>query len=177
VALSAIAYRAVMRNTVSHTLAEALSENVVSLTQRMRAQVQQEANALGLGVQIMGFTVGGMHPPVAVAYEYQAVVSAALRKVTTVVDAQVYRNGIVPRAESEVVARGNLARAQGANAVGRATGEASSFLTLQSQYGADPKEFFFRRRLETFEKDLTGRTFTVLDSRIQRDGGELWVTP
>jgi regulator of protease activity HflC (stomatin/prohibitin superfamily) len=176
-ALRAIAYRAVMRNTVNHTLAEALSENVVSLTGRMREQVQQEADALGLGVEILGFTVGGMHPPVAVAYEYQAVVSAALRKVTTVVDAQVYRNRVVPRAESNVIAGGNRARAESADALGRATGESASFLTLQSQHGADPQEFFFRRRLETLEKDLTGRAFTVLDSRFQRDGGELWVTP
>ena len=25
------------------------------------------------------------------------------------------------------------------------------------------------------EKDLTGRAFTVVDSRIQRDGGDLWL--
>jgi membrane protease subunit HflK len=176
-ALSAIAYRAVMRNTVSKTLADALSENMVSLTRRMHAQVQEEADALGLGVQILSFTVGGMHPPVAVAGDYQAVVSAALRKVTMVADANSYRNGVVPRADATALAAGNRARAEGANALGRATGEASSFLTLQTQYGTSPQEFFFRRRLETLEKDLTGRSFTIVDSRIQRDGGELWVNP
>jgi membrane protease subunit HflK len=176
-ALSAIAYRAVMRNTVSKTLADALSENMVSLTRRMHAQVQEEADALGLGVQVLSFTVGGMHPPVAVAGDYQAVVSAALRKVTMVADANSYRNGVVPRADATALAEGNRARAEGANALGRATGEASSFLALQTQYGASPQEFFFRRRLETLEKDLTGRSFTIVDSRIQRDGGELWVNP
>jgi regulator of protease activity HflC (stomatin/prohibitin superfamily) len=162
---------------VNKTLADALSENVVALTRRMHAQVQQEADALGLGVQVLSFTVGGMHPPVDVAADYQAVNSAEVRKTTLLADAQSYRNGVIPRADAAAVAKTNLARADGADALGRATGEASSFLQLQSQYGANPQEFFFRRRLEQLEKNLTGRNFTVVDSRIQRDGGELWVNP
>ena len=43
--------------------------------------------------------------------------------------------------------------------------------------GAAPEEYLFRRRLETLEKGLAGRRFTVVDSRFQRDGGELWLTP
>jgi hypothetical protein len=43
--------------------------------------LQQDADALGLGVEVLGFTVGGMHPPVMVALDYQAVVSAELRNV------------------------------------------------------------------------------------------------
>ena len=90
--LRAIAYRAVMRTTVNHTLTEALSENVVALTARMREMVQEDADAMGIGVQVLDFTIGGMHPPVAVAADYQAVVSAELGKVTAVVDAQATRN-------------------------------------------------------------------------------------
>jgi regulator of protease activity HflC (stomatin/prohibitin superfamily) len=176
-ALRAIAYRAVMRNTVNHTLAEALSENVVTTTRRMRAMVQQDADALGLGVEVEGFTVGGMHPPVRVAADYQAVVSAELGKVTAVVNAQAIRNRTVPYAESSVLVGENTARAEGADALARATGEAWSFLTLESQYRIAPQEYFFRRRLETLEKGLSGRRFTVVDSRFQRDGGELWVIP
>ena len=59
----------------------------------------------------------------------------------------------------------------------RATGEAWSFLTLQAQYRAAPQDYVFRRRLETLEKNLAGRRFTIVDSRFQRDGGELWVMP
>jgi regulator of protease activity HflC (stomatin/prohibitin superfamily) len=176
-ALRAIAYRAVMRNTVNHTLAEALSENVVTTTRRMQAMVQQDADALGLGVEVEGFTVGGMHPPVRVAADYQAVVSAELGKVTAVVNAQAIRNRTVPYAESSVLVSENGARAEGADTLARAAGEAWSFLTLESQYRSAPEEYFFRRRLETLEKGLSGRRFTVVDRRFQRDGGELWVIP
>jgi len=176
-ALRAIAYRAVMRSTVNRTLSEALSENVVTLTDHMRSEVQHDADALGLGVEVMGFTVGGMHPPVAVAPDYQAVVSAELGKVTSVVNAQAFRNQTVPNAEAYVVAVTNAARAEGAQQLGVAAGEAWSFRTLESQYRAAPQEYLFRRRLETLEKGLFGRSYTIVDSRFQRDGGELWVIP
>jgi regulator of protease activity HflC (stomatin/prohibitin superfamily) len=139
--------------------------------------VQQDADALGLGVEILGFTVGGMHPPVLVAPDYQAVVSAQLGKVTAVVNAQVSRNRALPLAESFVVSSQNSARAEGAEALGKAAGEAWSFRALESEFRASPQEYFFRRRLETMEKDLTGRSYTVVDSRIQRDGGEIWIVP
>ena len=175
-ALRAIAYRAVMRSTVNRTLSDALSQNVATLTGQMRAMIQQDANALGLGVDVIGFTVGGMHPPVPVAPDYEAVVSAEISKVTMVVEAQAYRNEKVPAAESNALMYENVARAKGADALARAAGEAWSFRALESQYHASPEEYFFRRRLETLEKGLAGKHFTVVDSRFQRDGGELWLT-
>lgn len=175
-ALKAIAYRAVMTNTVNRTLSEALSENVATLTSRMRAIVQSDADALGLGVQVMAFTIGGMHPPVMVAADYQGVVSAELGKVTAVVNAQVFRNETVPVAEAGVVTSVNTARAEGAEALARAAGQAWGFRTLESQFRISPQDYYFRRRLETLEKGLGRRGFTVVDSRFQRDGGELWLT-
>ena len=131
-ALRAIAYRAVMRTTVNRTLADALSENVVTTTARMRTMVQQDADALGLGVDVLGFTVGGMHPPVLVASAYQAVVSADLGKVTAVVDAQAARNQ-TGRRRSLRSGRTKTPPRPGRWGLARATGEAWSFLTLQQQ--------------------------------------------
>jgi membrane protease subunit HflK len=176
-ALSALAYRAVMRNTVNRTLAEALSENVATLTDDMRATVQRGADSLGLGVAIIGFTVGGMHPPVEVAAAYQAVIAAEIRKVTAVVSANAYRNQIVPAAEATALVGSNMARADGADALARAAGEAWSFRTLETQYRSAPEDYVFRRRLETLESVLAGRPFTVVDARFMRDGGELWMIP
>ena len=176
-ALKAIAYRAVMRNTVNRTLSEALSENVATLTERMRTMVQSDADALGLGVEVMAFTVGGMHPPVMVAADYQGVVSAELGKVTAVVKAQAFRNQTVPFAETVVLMSANTARAKGAESLAQAAGQAWSFRALESQIRAAPEEYYFRRRLETLEKGLAIRSFTIVDSRFQRDGGELWLMP
>lgn len=174
-ALHAIAYRAVMRCTVSKTLSEALSENVVQLTGRMSAMVQQDADGLGLGVEIVAFTIGGMHPPVAVAPAYQAVVSAELGKTTAMVNAQALRNQIVPQAQADSLTNLNAAHAAAAESRARAVGEAWSFEILESQYKISPEEYFFRRRLESLERRLGDRGYTIVDSRIQRDGGEIWL--
>jgi len=174
--LRAIAYRAVMRATVSRTLSDTLSENLSKLTEQMRKTVQMEADAMKLGVKITGFTVGGMHPPVPVAQEYEAVVSAELGKVTSVVQAQAYHNQTVPTARASVITAVNAARAESAQALAIATGEAWSFRTLEVQYRVAPSEYFFRRRLETLEAGLAKHRFSILDSRIERDGGEIWLT-
>ena len=108
----------------------------------MRDMVQQDADALGLGVEVVGFTVGGMHPPVPVAADYQAVVSAELGKVTAVVNAQAFRNRTVPAAEASVLVGENTARAEGAEALARAAGEAWSFRTLESQYRSRARGIF-----------------------------------
>jgi regulator of protease activity HflC (stomatin/prohibitin superfamily) len=109
--------------------------------------------------------------------EFQAVGSAELMKVTAVVSAQEVRMRTVPYAEASVLRAEYAARSEGAEMLATAAGDAWSFLTLQSQYRAAPEEYFFRRRLETLEKGLSNRRFTVLDSRFQRDGGELWMIP
>ena len=176
-AIRAFAYRAVMRNTVNRTLSETLSENVALLTARMKAMVQQDADSLGLGVEIVGFTLGGMHPPVAVAAAYEGVVSAQIAKTTAVVAAQAYRNETLPAAQASVLLESNAARAEGLEALARSAGDAWAFRVLEAQYRASPADYVFRRRLETLEKGLFGRPFTILDARFVRDGGEVWVTP
>jgi len=175
-ALTALGYRAVMRSTVNLTLSEALSQNVATLTHHMRTMVQQEADALGLGVEVLDFTVGGMHPPVPVATAYQSVVSAELQKGTAVISAQAYRNATLPAAEAQSLAARNGALAEGAEALGTAAGEAWSFRTLEAQYHASPpQEFFFRRRLEALEDALAGKSVAIVDSRFMKDGGEIWI--
>ncbi len=173
--LRAIAYRAVMRSTVNRTLSQTLSENLATLTEEMRKMVQDDASDLGLGVDIVGITVGGMHPPVPVAADYEAVVSAELGMTTSVVKAQAFRNQTVPAARAAVLVEENKARATGLQDLAVAAGEAWSFRTLETQYRAAPAEYFFRRRLEALETGLTDRRFMILDSRFERDGGELWV--
>ena len=158
-ALRAIAYRAVMISTVNRTLSEALSENVATLTGQMRARVQKDADALGLGVQVLAFTVGGMHPPVPVASDYEAVVSAELGKVTATVNAQAYRNQTVPIAEALVVVSENDARAEGTRFSPGRRARRGALRTLESQYRIAPEEFFFRRRLETLEKFINWLLF------------------
>jgi membrane protease subunit HflK len=175
-ALRAIGYRVVMRATVDRTLADAMSENVATLAASIRAKIQHDADELGLGVEIVDFTIAGMHPPVAVAADYQAVVSAELAKVTAIVDAQAARNQSVPAAEAAAFVATSVAQSDGATAIAKAAADAWSFRALEAQYTTARDEYRFRRRLEALEQVLVSRRFTIVDARIMRDGGELWLT-
>ena len=118
--------------------------------------VQQDADALGLGVEVVGFTVGGMHPPVMVAPDYQAVVSAELGKVTAVVNAQVFpqsKRCLPPRLRS-LVGRERRPRRRRSRTLARRRARPGAFARCESQYRAAPQEYLFRRRLETLEKGL-----------------------
>ena len=156
-ALRAIAYRAVMRTTVNRTLSEALSENVVALT-----DAHARHGAAGCRCSRPWGRDRGVHgrrnAPAGARWRRitRQWFRPRLAKVTAVVNAQAYRNEIVPAAEASVLKGENTARAEGAEALAQAAGEAWSFRTLESQYRAAPKEYFFRRRLETLEKALAG---------------------
>jgi len=176
-ALRAIAYRAVMRSTVELTLSQAVSQNISVLATKMRTIVQKDADNFGLGVHILAFTVGGLHPPVPVALAYEDVVSAQLGAVTATINAQAFRNQTVPGAEATVYSGENTAREESAEAMALAAGQAWSFRALEAQYHAEPGEYLFRRRLETLEKDLSARPYLVVDDRFLRDGGEIWQRP
>jgi regulator of protease activity HflC (stomatin/prohibitin superfamily) len=170
-----MAYRAVMKTTVNRTLSEVLSQNVTAVTSQMRTMIQQDADALGLGVEIVAFNIGGMHPPVPVAQAYQAVVSAQIGRITAVTTAHAFRNLVLPMAQRDVAEAQSDALAQASDLVGKARGEAASFGGLDEAFTEDPQAFVFRSRLETLESVLPERPYTLLDSRIERSGGELWL--
>ena len=94
---------------------------------------------------------------------------------TAIVNARVLRNQLLPSAESTSLVQTNAARAEGAVGLATAAGEAWSFRTLEAQYKAAPGEYVFRRRLEALESALPNHAYTIVDSRIERDGGELWM--
>jgi regulator of protease activity HflC (stomatin/prohibitin superfamily) len=173
--LKAVAYRAVMRITVDRTLEQALSENVSVQASRVREMIEEEAKSLGLGVEVVAFNIAAMHPPAGVARDYQAVVSAELARTTSIIKARANQNEILPKAESEALEKTNQAQAEAVEAEARAGGEAFEFATLRAEYRANPQALRFRKRSEGLEKALQGKSYTVLDHRVQRDGGDLWL--
>ena len=121
---AAIAYRAVMRTTVNRTLAEALSENLVTTTARMRAMVQQDADALGLGVEVLGLH-GRRHAPAGGgrASTTRRSCRRSSARSTAVVNAQAFRNRTVPARRDRGARRQRTrARAEGAERAGAGGG-------------------------------------------------------
>ncbi len=174
-ALEVIAYEVLLDHTVGRSLDGVLSENLGALAESVAATIQRRADQRRLGMHIVAFTLRGLHPPVRVATEYQAVVSAQVDKGTYIIEAQAYREEAIPRAQAEAVRIENRARAEKATRLAEAKGEAIAFGTLESSYRASPDLYRFRRRMETLEQSLQDLPLWVVDRRIERDGGDLWI--
>jgi regulator of protease activity HflC (stomatin/prohibitin superfamily) len=174
-ALETLAYRVLMGDTVDQTLDQVLSLEIGDFSARMTEAIQREADEHQLGVEVLAFDLRGLHPPVAVANDYQAVVAAQIDRGTYIMEAQAYRYGALPKAEADAVRATRRAQADEAGRLSKAKGEAIAFETIGAQYGANPELYRYRRRLETLEQVLQDNPHYVIDARIERDGGALWV--
>ncbi len=173
--LETLAYRVLMDATVDKTLDQVLSEDIGDFSARIGTAIQDEADHHQLGVEVVAFVLRGLHPPVAVANDYQAVVAAQIDRGTYAMEAQAYRYGALPKAEAAATRATRRAQADEAERLSKARGEAIAFQTLEAQYSANPSLYRFRRRLETVEVVLQDNPHYVIDARIERDGGALWV--
>jgi regulator of protease activity HflC (stomatin/prohibitin superfamily) len=176
VLLRGLVYAAVTHRTVDRSLDQVLSENLAAFTHDVAAAVQAEADAWNLGVEIIDMTVGGMHPPVVVAAEYEAVVSAQVGRDTLVIGARTEAERQVPAATAAALDATSKASADAAGTVATAKGATEGFRGIRTAYAAEPELFQYRRRLEALESALHGRRMVIVDDRLERDGATLWLT-
>lgn len=175
--LTALAYAAVTRQTVDQTLDAVLSASVRALSAEVQAAVQQAADARGLGVTVVEFTFTAMHPPVAVAVEYQGVVSAEIDRQTRVVRARAVAAQALPQARAEAHRARSQAQAAAVERLATARADAAAFEGLRASARGDESLYRFRRKLEAIELRLSDKPLIILDHRIEGQGGELWLKP
>ncbi|MEM8994697.1 MAG: protease modulator HflK, partial [Acidobacteriota bacterium] len=173
--LAILADRILMQRTVGRSLDGVLSENLAALGAELEGAIQAASDERTLGFEIVDLTLTGLHPPVSVASDYQAVVAARVDQTTKVLQAEAYRAREEPRANGEVASLGNGAQAHRVTRLATARGEAIAFEALQASYGASPEVFALVRYLQSVETQLEGKKFHVIDHTIEEDGGAIWL--
>ncbi len=168
-------YEALTRRTVGRSLDGVLSENLSVLADEVTAEARVRADEMDLGLEPVSFTLAGLHPPFAVARDYQAVVGARIERETAIIGAEAYRIRRVPAAMTEVQQDVDRALASAAKLRATAIGEAAAFSAVRESYAAEPDLVRFRRRMETLEANLAERDLTIVDRRFEAEGGQLWV--
>jgi regulator of protease activity HflC (stomatin/prohibitin superfamily) len=173
--LEALAYRVLMHETARRTLEQALSENLNQLAAEVTQAIRSDVAAADIGLEPTGFYFSALHPPVAVAKDYQAVISAQIEERTKIIRAETHRRRSLPRAQSDAVVARSQANAEASLRLAEAVGEAAAFESLSSSVRSAEELYVFRRQAEALEQNLTGRNLMIVDHRIERDGGELWI--
>ncbi|MBC04379.1 MAG: hypothetical protein CMJ34_13925 [Phycisphaerae bacterium] len=176
-ALRSLTYRAVMSRVISQTLDDALGQDFHQLSASLESQIQAEADLYELGVEVVDFSLGALHPPVSVAEDYQAVVSAQIARDTDRVSAEAYRVGRLSNARAESLSSLASAQATAAQRRAAAVGEAAAFEGLRATVRTDEQRYRFRRRLDALQENLHDRPLVIIDERIERDGAQLWLKP
>ena len=175
--LRGLVYAAVTHRTVDRSLDQVLSENLAAFTHDIAVAVQADADRLDLGVEIIEMTVGGMHPPVVVAAEYEAVVSAQVGRDTLVTAARTDAERQIPAATAAALDTTSKARGRGCRARSRQPREqrrrsvAFALPSLRNRRCSSIAVAWRRSRAPS-----TARRTVIVDDRLERDGATLWLT-
>jgi membrane protease subunit HflK len=164
-----LAYRALTREVAARDLVDLLGQHRLEISGPIQARLQSDADALGLGVEILFVGLQGVHPPVAVAEAFQSVVGALEEREASILAARAYTNSVLPVA----AANADRIRFEGeANRVRRATtsqAEAQLFDQRLIAYRRAPAVFTSGLYLSTLRDALSGVRKYIVDHRNARE--------
>jgi membrane protease subunit HflK len=116
------------------------------------------------------------HPPLEVADDYEAVVTASIQYETLINQARAYSKAQLPATRGK--AAKNVMEAEAARITKRnyARGEASRFSLIKSSYDENPEITMVRMWLETVEQALAGREKIIVPPEAATGEIDLYMT-
>ncbi|MEM9943013.1 MAG: SPFH domain-containing protein [Planctomycetota bacterium] len=165
-ALEAYAYRVLMEQTRTATLADVLSRGRNQFASSVRSRLSEYSTKEKLGLDIVNVALINIHPPVEAAGSYLDVINAELdsKRVVTVAGGEAAKQIL----EAEQGGNGRLAEAKvdAAKRVSTAGQESAEFMAVGEAYTATPTTYRLRLWFEAFEKVLAGRRLFIVDSEL-----------
>ena len=184
--LENVATREVVRYLVGVDINEIMSAGRISAAQALQDRIQQRADDLKLGVNILFVGLQDIHPPVKVADAYQAVIGAQQQIQTNILAAEGYKLRTVPLAEAEAIRRVRQAEAYKMTRVAASLARAAQFTNQLTAFNASPRVYGQRMYLQTFARASVGaRKYIVaptnthdvmqlnLEDKIRTDLGDI----
>jgi regulator of protease activity HflC (stomatin/prohibitin superfamily) len=166
--IQAAAGRMLARYFARYTVLDVLGQNREAFIRGFQQELQSRLAGLSTGIEIMGIVVEAIHPPPAAATSYQDVQTAAIRSVVQIAEAKAEAVQIINSAQGNATLLRNEAQATAAERLDLAKTELTLFDGDRQAYSTGDKAFLFERRLQHFDKALSGVPFTLVDHRIER---------
>jgi len=138
------------RNTIDNVLYE---KSGVVLAETQEA-LQQTLDLYESGLQVLSVDLQDAQPPASVRAAFDDVLGAKQDLDRAVNEAQGYANEVLPKARAQAIELTEGARAYKESRVAEATGEASRFRAIASEYQKAPEVVRTRLFLETMEQVL-----------------------
>lgn len=152
--LAQVANREGTRFLVNIDVEQFMAGGRLAAASELRELIQKRADENRLGVEVVYVGLMGVHPPVKVAPDYEAVVGALQDKQSNTLAAQAYWAQKLPRAHAE--ASNTVYRAQGESVakINTAAAEAAQYTNQIIAYNASPSVYMQRSYLETLVKGV-----------------------
>lgn len=158
-----IANRAVVRYLVNSDLNDIMSKTRAQTAEILRQRIQEAADARQLGVNIVFVGLQGIHPPVKVAADYEAVVSSNQTMIATTNDALAEAIRTNALAEAQATNLINQAMADRTRREVSAGAQAAAFTNQIPAYAAAPSVYSEREYLNAFNRaTANSRKFILL---------------
>ena len=165
------ASEAAMREVIGDTdLNSALSEGRSALASETQTVVQEILDSYDSGILITQVEPQKIDPPEAVIGAFRDVQAARADEERAKIEAEAYRNDIIPRARGEAERILQEAEAYEQEVVARANGEAQRFTLVYNEYRQAKHVTRQRIYLETMEKILADMSKVLIDSSA--NGGQ-----
>jgi len=166
--LERIATREIIKYLVSADLQEIMSHGRQEAAQALRERIQQAADARLLGARIAFVGLEDIHPPVAVAPEYEKVVSAIQQKEARNLAARADAIKTKALAGARAVKIVNDAEAERQRREVNALAQAALFTNQIPAFQAAPSVYAQRAYLQTFVRAVaSARKYLVLTTNTQ----------
>jgi regulator of protease activity HflC (stomatin/prohibitin superfamily) len=169
--IQAAAGRMLARYFARYTVLDVLGQNRETFIRGFQQELQSRLADLSTGIEVVGIVVEAIHPPPAAATAYQGVQAAAIRSVVQIAEAKAEAVQTINIAQGNATTLRNEAEAAAAERLDLAKTELALFDGDRQAYNTGGKAFLFERRLQHFDKALSGVPFTLVDHRIDRADG------
>ena len=177
VALEMISYSKAAEAIAQMDVDSVLSSGVKRLKEQIANEIQEESDALGLGIEVLAFEIPEVAPAEQVKQAFRNVTSARVKARTLVEEANSYKAREISRAKSEAyrLRRENTALAD--QKIAQAQGESHAFNSILEEYAKHPQVVQQRLRAEASQAVFAkAKNVTVLPQG-QDNQFQVWIDP
>ena len=166
--LEKLAAREVVRFLVGVDMFDIMSKTRADAGEELRKRIQERADEFKLGVHVLFVGLQDVHPPVKVAKDFQAVISARQENEARLHEARGYATRVTLLAAGEAAKRVHEAEAYKARKIADAQARAGRFSGQMAAYQASPALFGHRTYLAALEQGMTNaRKYVVAATNTQ----------
>jgi membrane protease subunit HflK len=166
--LQGIATRAVVQQLAGSDFLAVMASGRLDAAEALRTEIQAEADRLKLGVKINFIGLQDIHPPVAVAGEFESVVSAAQRREASILNARAAASQTNALSDAEAFQLVALAEAYRTREQINVLARTALFTNQIPAYRAAPSLYLNRAYFQTVaEATRDARKFVLLTTNTQ----------